>query len=52
MKSVLGANGYNREGPVELIVLSTKENAARCRYLENAEAVTLRAESPGDAVSR
>jgi hypothetical protein len=50
MKSVLGAHGYNREGPVELIVLSTKGNSARCRYLESAEVVTLRVESPGDVV--
>jgi tetratricopeptide (TPR) repeat protein len=50
MQGIYDDHSRAREEPVELIVLSTKGNSARCRSIESGEAVTLRAGSPGDVV--
>jgi tetratricopeptide (TPR) repeat protein len=44
------AADLNLSGPVELVVLSVKENAARCRLLGNDRVITLRATLLWDVV--
>lgn len=48
MKGIGDDHSCAREEPVELIVLSTKGNSARCRYLQSGGAVTLRVGGPGE----